>query len=101
MLGVLDAVDNVSDGVEANWRAVAVSNDERAVAVAGDELIVCSDGVGLMQAVETTLGLIDIGLAQGGAEIFEAQAVRGQSGGIGLDAHGGALAATDADESDA
>jgi len=51
-------------------------------------------------AVESALGLIDIGLAQGGAEIFEAHSVRGQRRGIRLNAHGGALAAADADESD-
>ena len=53
-----------------------------------------------MQAVESALGLIDIGLAEGGAEIFQTHAVRSQGRGIRLNTNGGTLATADADESD-
>src|ERR1700675_1262834 len=53
-----------------------------------------------MQAIESAFGLIDIGLAKGGAEIFETEPVRSEGRGIRLNANGGALAAANADESD-
>ena len=65
LLGVLHSVDNVGDISEAHRRTIVIGDDERAIAVAGDELIVRADGVSLMQAIESTLGLIDISLAEG------------------------------------
>src|ERR1700681_4899783 len=53
-----------------------------------------------MQAVEGALGLINIGLAQRCAQIFEAKAVRSEGRGIRLNTNGGALAAANAHESD-
>src|ERR1700731_744479 len=101
LLGVLHPVDNVGDVSEAHRRAIVIDDDERSIAVAGDELVVRADGVSLMQAVESALGLIDIGLAEGGTQILKTEPVRSESRGIRRNANGGALAAADADESDA
>jgi len=96
---IFHAVDNRRNVGEAHGGAVAIGHNDGAVAVAGDQLIVRTDGVSLMRSVEGTFRLVDIGLAESGAQIFETHAVGGQSGGIDLDAHCGALAATDADKS--
>ena len=100
-MDVFRAVDDGGDVGEPDRRAVAVGDDDGAIAVAGDELIIRADGVGLMRAIEGAFGLIDVGLAQRGAQIFQTQTVGRQRGGIGLNAHGGTLAAADADEADA
>ncbi len=68
------------------------------VAVAADQLVVGADGVSLMFSVECSFGLVDIGLAQRDAQIFQTQSVRRQRCGIRLHAHRGTLAATDADQ---
>ena len=54
-----------------------------------------------MRAVEVAFGLIDVGLAQRGPQIFQTQAVGRERRRIGLNAHGGPLPAADADEPDA
>jgi hypothetical protein len=100
LLAVFHPVDNRSDVGQPHGSAVAVSNDQRTIAVAGNQLIVCADGVGLVQAVKSAFGLIDVGRGEGSAQIFETQAIRRQGRRIGLYAYRWTLAATDADETD-
>src|SRR5258707_6261178 len=52
-----------------------------------------------MRTVKSSFGHVYVGLRQRGAKILEAQSVRSQRRGIGLDAHRGTLSAADADES--
>ncbi len=101
LLGIFNTVDNRGDVGQPHGRAVTVGNDQRTVAVAGNKLIVCADGVSLMQAVKRAFGLIDVGLAQRGAQVFKAQSVGSQGCRIRLDAHCRTLAATNADKPDA
>ena len=100
LLGVFHAVDNGCDVGQPHWPAIAVRNDQRAIAVAGNKLIVRPDGVGLVRAVKRALGHVHIGLAERDAQILKTQSVGSQRRGIRLDAHGRALAATDADKPD-
>ena len=86
---------------QAHGRAVAVGDDDVGVVGAGEQLIVGADGVGLARAVEVALGLIDVGGAERGANVFEREAVAGQRRRVGLDAHGGLLSAGDGDQADA
>ena len=101
LVEILGAVDGEGDVGQAHGGAVAVGDDDVVVVGRGEQLIVGADGVGLAGAVERSLGLIDVGGAEGGADVFERQAVVGQRGGVGLDADGGLLAAVDGDETDA
>ena len=98
---VFRAVDDGGHIGEPDGRAIAIRDDDGAVAVAGKQLVVGADGVGLMRAVERAFGLVDVGLAQCGAQIFQAQPIRSQRGGIGLHAHRGTLSAADADQPNA
>ena len=61
-------------------------------------MIVGADGVGLARTVQHAFGLIYVCSPQGGAEIFKAQAIRGQRGGICLNAHRRLLATADGDQ---
>ena len=54
-----------------------------------------------MRAVERALGPGDVGADDGVAEVGHAEAVGGEPGDVGLDAHGRADAAFDRDVSDA
>ena len=63
LFAVFHTVDDVGNIADTNRSAVAISNDQRLVAVAREQLVVRADGVGLMQAVESTLGHVHIGLA--------------------------------------
>ena len=98
MFGVFRAVENGGDIRQANRSAIAISHDDGFIAVAGDELVICTDGVGLMGAIEGAFGLIDVGSAERGAQIFQTESVGSERGGVGLNAHGRTLAATDAHE---
>src|SRR5262249_49750380 len=100
LLDVFHAVDNGRNVCEPDGSAIAIGNDERAVALTGDQLIVRADRVSLVWAVKSALGLINVGLAQRGAQILEAESVRSEGCGIRLDAHGRPLAAADTDEAD-
>ena len=100
LLGIFHAIDNRSDVGQPHRPAIAVSNDQRAVAVAGDKLIVCADGVGLVQAVKRPFGLVHVGLSKRRAQILKTQPVGSQRGRIRLDAYCRTLAATDADQPD-
>ena len=100
-LGVLDAVDDGGDVGDADGRAVAVGDDDRPVLRAGLELIVVVDRPRLIGAVEVSLRLIDVGAGERRPQRLQAQAVRGERGRIGPDAHRRTLAAADAHEADA
>ncbi len=100
MLGIFHAVNHGRDIRQPHRRAIPIRHDHRPITVAGDELIVGSDRVRLMQAIECAFGLVDIGLAQGGAQIFQAHAIGGQGRGIGLNSNSRALPAADADKPD-
>ncbi len=81
--------------------AVAIGDDDRLVVGAREQLVVGVDGVRLARAVERALGLVDVGGGESGAQVFKAEVVSGELRGIGLDAHGGLLAAGDGDQADA
>src|SRR5581483_5157556 len=91
LLYVLGAVHHVSDVGNSNWSAVSVGNDDGLVLIAANELIVGLDGPRLGRAVEIALGLVHIGGSERGAEIFQAQPIRGQRSGVGLNANAGTL----------
>src|SRR6185436_20991518 len=71
------------------------------VLLAGEELVVGGDGVELARPVEAALGLVHVGRGDGGADVFDGEAVGGERGRVHLHAHGRLLAAADADEADA
>ena len=56
-----------------------VGNNDVAVFVAAEQLVVGVDGVGLALAIEHALGLINVGLSEHGAQIFQAQTIRRQA----------------------
>ncbi len=101
LVEVFGGVDDVGDVREPDGRVVAVGDDDVLVVIRGHELVVVADGVGLARAVERALGLVDVGGADGGADVFEREAVAGELRGVGLDADRGLLAAGDGDEADA
>ena len=98
---VLDIIDHAGDVGQLDGRAVAVRDDQGRIVGGSEQLVIGADLVGLVGAIEVSLGLVDVGGDQGGAKVLEVQAVGGQGGGIRLDADSGLLAAADADESDA
>ena len=100
-LGVLHAVDDLCHVGEHDRRAVAVGDDHGPVGIAGEQLVVGVDGVVLRGTVEISLGGVEAVDREGAAQVFEIDAVGGQSGRVGLDAHGRLLSAGDADQADA
>ena len=54
-----------------------------------------------MRPVEIPLGLVHVGLSQGGAHVLETKPIGGESRGVGLNAHRRFLTAADADQPDA
>jgi hypothetical protein len=101
LVEILRAVDDGGDVLEADGRVVAIGDDDVVVVAGGEKLIVVADGEGLARTVERALGLIDVGGADGGAEVLEREAVAGQLCRVGLNAHGRLLAAGDGDQADA
>ena len=101
LLGVFGGVDDGGYIGGADCGAVAIGDYHGLVIAAGNKLVVGADGVRLAGAVESSLGLVHVGRRQCGAQVFEAEVVGGKLGGVGLDAHGGLLAAGDGDQSDA
>ncbi len=97
MIVVLDAVDDLRHVGEHHRRAVAEGHHHVAIILAADELVVSVDLIILARPVEISLRGVDAGLRQRGTKVLEIDSVRGQLLGIGLDAHGGLLAAADGD----
>src|SRR5713226_7235768 len=82
-------------------RTVLIGDDEAAVLRRALQLVVGVDRVGARGAVEIAFRRVDVGGADGGAQIVEVEAVGGEGARVGLDAHRRTLAAADADEADA
>src|SRR5581483_6332593 len=101
LFGVLGAVDDGGDVFKHDRRALAIGDDDAFVIRAGGELVVGADLVAKLRAVKIAFGLVDAGLLEGGAQIFEVQAVGREGSGIGLDAHGRLLSAHNGDEAHA
>ena len=97
-LDVFDAVDDVGHVGQPHGGAVLVGDDDLLVLVTRQELIVRPDGEGLPRPLEIALRLIDVGLPEDDAQVFEAEPVGGERGGVGLHADGGPLTAADRDE---
>src|SRR6266481_2500866 len=72
LLHVLHAIQHGGHVGQPDGRAIAISDDQRSVAIARNELIVCANRVGLMRTVESSFGLVHVGLRQRRAQIFEA-----------------------------
>ena len=98
LLHVLRIVDGIGDIGELDGRPVPVGDDQRPILAARKELIVGADDVGLAGAVKAAFGLIDVRRDDGGANIFEGQAVCGKGRRVSMNAHGRPLSAADADE---
>ena len=79
-LVVLGAVDDVGDVGQMHRRAVLVGDDDVAIRVGRLELIVRVDRVRARRPVEAALGAVDVGVADRGAQILQAHAVRGERG---------------------
>jgi hypothetical protein len=82
-------------------RAILVGQEDGAILVGILQLVVGVDGVGLGGAVEGALGAVGIGVADGGADVVDVEAIGGQLLHIDLDAHGRALAARQTHQTDA
>ena len=94
-LRIFHVVQNCRDLRKHHRRAVAVGHHDRPVILARDNLVVGVDLIRLLRAVEIPLGLVDAGLLERGADIFQAQSIRRKRRRIHLDAHRGLLAAAD------
>ena len=95
--GVLDA----GDVAEAERGVIPPGDDQIAVFLDGTELVVCVHQDRAERAVETALGTVDAGGADGGAHLGEAEAAGGELARIDLHADGRTLAAGEADHADA
>jgi hypothetical protein len=100
-LDVLGAVLHLGDVGEPHRRAVLIGDDEVAIGGGRLQLVVGVDRVGARRPVEIALRRVDVGGADGGAQIVEIEPIGGERPRIGLDAHRRALPAADADEADA
>ena len=101
LVEIFGGVDDLGDVLEADGRVVAVGDDDVVVVIGGHQLVVVADGVRLTRAIERALGLVDVGGADGGADVLERETIAGQLRGVGLDAYGGLLTAGDGDQTDA
>ena len=76
--GVLESVDDVGDITDLDRRSVAERNDNIFVDSCGGYLVIGSDGVGLMCAVERAFRSGDIGADDSRAQIVQRDAVGGE-----------------------
>ena len=100
LLGVLGCIDDVGHIRGADGGAVTIGDDDGLVIGTGNQLVVGANGVRLAIAVERSLRLVHVCCRQCGAQVFKAQVVGRQLGGVGLDAHGGLLSAGNGNQSD-
>ena len=98
--GVLGVVEDGGDIGQLDGGAVLVGDDERSVIRAGEQLVVGSNLVRLMSAVEVSLGLIDVGGDDGRAQVLQIEAVGGHRRGVRLNPDSRFLSAADADQAD-
>ena len=92
---VLGAVHHVGNVGEPHGAAVLVRHDDRGVVLRRHDLIVRADGERLPAVLQVSLGLVHVGLAERGPQIFEAQPVGRQGRRVSLDPHGRPLPAAD------
>ena len=98
---VLRRVSRVGDITQANGIPISVSNDDVAIVNAREQLIVGADGVRLTCAIQVSLGLIDVGGAERGTHVLQAEAVVRHGRGVRLNTHRRLLAAIDRDQANA
>ena len=91
----------VGDIAEADRRFHPVGDDQPLVFLGRLELVVGIDGRSAGRAVEAPLGLVHVGIADGGTHVVEAHAVGGQCSGVGLDAYRRPLATAETDQANA
>ena len=83
---VLESVDDVGHITEQDRSSVAVGHNDIAVGISRGELVVGSDGVGLVRAVERAFGAGDVRRDDHIAQILERDTVIGETREVGLDA---------------
>src|SRR5216683_2759684 len=81
---VLQTIDDDRDVADGDRRAVAVGDDDGLVGVGGGNLIVGGDGVGLLRAIQRSLGAGDVGAGDRAAQILHRDAIGGQPRQVGL-----------------
>src|SRR6185437_17138157 len=67
--------------------AVLICDDQAEIGVGILDLVVGVDRVGARWPVEISLGRVDVGVGDGGAQIIDIEAVGGERAQVGLDAH--------------
>jgi len=90
--------------IQAAWRRFwtrgAISDDELLIFLGRQELVVGRDRVGQFLAVEVSLGLVDIGSDDRGADILQIETPGQERGRIDADANARLLPARNADQAD-
>ena len=84
---VLYRVEAIPHIVEADRRAVAVGDDDPAICRGVEQLVVGVEGDQLVRAYEVAFRPIDVGRRKRVAHLLEADAARGERGGVDLDPH--------------
>eukprot|EP01022_Parablepharisma_sp_SALTPOND_P004192 TRINITY_DN118_c0_g1_i1.p1 TRINITY_DN118_c0_g1~~TRINITY_DN118_c0_g1_i1.p1 ORF type:complete len:1977 (+),score=693.89 TRINITY_DN118_c0_g1_i1:34526-40456(+) len=97
-LVVLGAVHGHADVLDADRRAIAPGQDHVIPLIGLEQLVVGIDREALVGAIDRTLGLVHGGGGDDTANVFQADAQRGDLGRIDLDAHGRFLLAVDVDQ---
>ena len=100
-LGVFRSPDDLRDIAQPHRCSIAIGDDQVAVGIGILQFVVGVDRIGAQRAIESALRRVDIGIADGGAQIVDVEAMGGKRAQIGLDPDGGALAASDMDDADA
>ncbi len=83
---------------QSHRRAVAIRNDDGIVSRARKKLVIGANRKRLVLSIEGAFGLIDVGVTQRSAQIFQAEPVRSQCRRVGLNANGRPLAPADTDQ---
>ncbi|MDR6358276.1 hypothetical protein Q3H58_004947 [Pseudomonas psychrotolerans] len=86
--------------LQAQGGAVLVAEHQLAVLGGATQLVVGVDGDGMVGAVETALGAVDVGRIDHRVDVFQGQAVGGQGLGVDVDAHRRLLAAGQGHQAD-
>ena len=98
---VLRRLDRLSDVANSHRRAVAIGDDQIVIGFRLQQLVVGIEGEGLPRAVERSLWQVDIGTAEHGSHILQAEAAGGERLRIDLNPDRRLLLAADADLADA
>ena len=100
-LFILGALGDRGNVVEPDRGAVPIADDEVAIVRDAVQLIIGVDRISPFRAVEASLGTIDIGVGDRGAQIIEVEAVGRDRARIDFDAHRRPLAARKTYDADA